>query len=493
MFQRHQTRIVMPLLAAGLLVPAFLGAVAQRQPSVSAPASLPVVMLSDVHFDPLHDPAKVPQLVQAPVSQWAAILAAPSRPGLEERFAAVQQSCKSKEAGDTPYPLLRSSLSAARIDAPAAGFVTVSGDLLVHDLDCRYRVAMQQPPSTADDQSLSAAFAEKTTVFVMEQIQEAFPHVPVYFALGNNDSRCNHNRLDFHDAYLKSSSTALLAGLRGIDATEKVAAQVTYEAAGYYGVTMPTPMANTRLVVVNDIYMMPKYANCEADEKDHSAEQQQMAWLQKELDGARKANQHVWVLGHLPPAVNPDASLSGTDSFCTSGKVVRFQTTEDLAKQLGSHADTVKLGIFGHTHMDELHLLRDGSSAVPIKVVASLTPVSGNLPSFTVAMVDPTSATLTDYVVYEASNATGIRTTWSKEYDFGESYHEASFTPGPLSDLIGRLRVDVEGAGAESRAYQLHFAKGAGGKKLSSSWSGYVCSLDNATAQGFKACVCGAR
>jgi len=40
--------------------------------------SIPAFMISDVHFDPFHDPAKVKALVAAPVSEWKSILAAPA-------------------------------------------------------------------------------------------------------------------------------------------------------------------------------------------------------------------------------------------------------------------------------------------------------------------------------------------------------------------------------------------------------------------------------
>ena len=456
----------------------------------SAESAASVVMLSDLHFDPLHDPAKVPLLAKAPITQWVAILSGPDSADQQADFARVQSTCKAKEGIDTPYALLQSSLSAAKAKAPAARLVTVGGDLLVHDLDCRYRAAMGLPVSTADDQSISASFAEKTTVFVMKQVESTFPHMPVYLALGNNDSRCNHNRMDHDDDYLKSSAAGVIDGLQGVSAAEKALALDTYEAAGYYAVTMPAPMINTRLIVVDDIYMMPKYTNCEGDDRDHKGEAEQSTWLRKELDSAREHHMRVWVLGHLPPTVNAGGSLSDGGPFCSSGKAVRFQTTDDLANQLSAHADVVKLGIFGHTHMDELHLLPGATTGVPIKVVASITPVSGNLPSFTVGQVDPTSATLTDFVVYEASNRTGVQTVWTKEYAFDETYRETSFSPVALSDLIGRMRLDASGMGADSRAYQTHFLKGSGGKKLSGSWPAQVCSLDNPTADGFKACVC---
>ena len=472
-----------------LLALVSICATAQSKPQSPAPAKISVVMLSDLHFDPFHDPDKIPLLAGAPISKWNSILSMPDAADQAVRFASIQETCKAKSGTDTPYTLLRSSLDAAKAQSPAAGFVTLSGDLLVHDLDCRYRAAMSAPADTADDQSVSKAFAEKTTDFVIDQIQAAFPKVPVYVALGNNDSRCNHNRLDLHDGYLKASAPAIVAGLRGVNPAERALAQSTYESAGYYAVTMPTPMFNTRLIVLDDIYMMPSFTTCEATE-DHKGEQEQIAWLQNELDSARLKHQRVWVLGHLPPSVNPDASLPARGSLCEGNRAVRFQDTDALTNQLKDHADTIALGIFGHTHMDEFHLLTGNSGAVPVKVVAAVSPVDGNLPSFTLGTVDLASATLANYSVYEASNKTGVGTRWSEEYDFDTTYYEQAFTSVSLSALISRLRTDKEGVGAESRAYQTHFRKGSNGKKLSPSWPGYVCSLDNSTAESFKTCVC---
>ncbi len=475
--------------AAVLLVVLPVAVAGQRKSTASSTTTAPMLMLSDLHFDPLHDPAKVPLLVKAPIAQWSSILAQPASPDQPAHFASLQSTCNAKQSMDTPYALLQSSLAAAKAQAAKAAFVTVSGDLLVHDLDCRYRAAMGLPASTSDDQSVSAKFAEETTAFVVQQIESTFPTIPVYLALGNNDSRCNHNRLDIHDDYLASSASAVLAGLRGVSAAEKAAASQTYRSAGYYAVTMAAPMRHTRLIVIDDIYMMPKYTSCEAVEDNRGADEQ-AAWLQKELESARRDKQLVWIMGHLPPTVNADSSLSGKGSFCSTDRTVRFQTTDDLANQITANADTIKLGIFGHTHMDELHLLRGQNAAVPVKVVPSISPVDGNRPSFTVGSIDPSSGTLVDYAVYEANNTTGVETRWTQEYAFDAAYGVEGFNPASLRSLIERLRADKQGTGNESRAYREHFLKGATAKKLSPSWPGYVCSLDNATAKDFKSCVC---
>jgi sphingomyelin phosphodiesterase acid-like 3 len=477
------------LLLAGLLhSPALAQAKAAPQP-----ATVPAVMLSDLHLDPFHDPAKVPLLVKAPVEEWEAILGSPDSPSQQNDFAAIQSVCGSKRGVDTPYALLDSSLRAAKANAPDAMFVTVSGDLLVHNLDCRYRMAMRLPPANGDDQSVSAEFAEKTTVFVMKQVESVFAGIPVYLALGNNDSRCNHNRLDVHDAYLLATAHAAIDGLVGISEPERKQALDTYESAGYYAVTMAAPMRNTRLLVLDDIYMMTKFATCEADDKDQRGAQEQMAWLTKELDGARQRGERIWVLGHVPPEVDLKGSLAKGLAMCLGGGAEMFLSSGALESTLTSHADVVRLAIFGHTHMDELHLLGTKENGIPMKVVASITPVDGNTPSFTVGKVAPASATLSGYAVYVASNKTGEGTTWAKEYDFNETYHEPNFSAKSLDDLIGRFQAESQGAGAESQAYQHHFYKGVTKSLPGPLWQGYVCSLDHSTSEGFAACVCGGK
>ena len=469
-----------------------MNAIAETKPAPQI-TTVDMVMLSDLHLDPFHDPAKVPQLVRAPVEEWAAILRAPDSATQEADFAAVQKGCKAKQLTDAPYALLASSLQAAKAQAGNVRYVTVSGDLLVHDLDCRYRAALKLPKSTADDESLSASFAEKTTVFVMKQVESVFAGIPVYIALGNNDSRCNHNRMDVRDAYLKATADATINGLVGVSEAERKEALATYNSGGYYAVTMAAPMQNTRLLVLDDIYMMSKFANCEADESDEKGAQEQLTWLNSQLDSARKKGERVWVLGHVPPAINPKAALANAIGLCAGGDVEGYLSSDALANALVGHADVVKLALFGHTHMDEIHLLGSGDAGVPMKVVASISPVSGNIPSFTVGRVAPSSAMLMDYTVFEASNSTGVDTAWSKEYDFKETYGEDAFSAKTIADLIGRLRVDASGTGTESLAYQTHFFKGHSPIPLGPLWKGYVCTLDNGTADGFRSCVCGSK
>ena len=99
--------------------------------------TIPALLISDIHFDPFHDPARVQQLIDSPVSQWRSILKAPLSPNQQQAFAALQERCYARGV-DTPYTLLQSSLQAMRSRQPDAKFMTVSGDLIAHSFSCRY-------------------------------------------------------------------------------------------------------------------------------------------------------------------------------------------------------------------------------------------------------------------------------------------------------------------------------------------------------------------
>ena len=444
--------------------------------AVGSAQTVPVLMLSDVHFDPLHDPAKADRLVAAPVEQWDAILREPDSALQAERFALLQTGCTAKGV-DTDYELLTSSVRAAQAQAKGAQFVTVTGDVLVHDFDCRFKLAAHGGDF--------AEFAEKTTNFLMQTLTRAFP-VPVYFAPGNNDSSCGDYRSDLGDRYRKATSASVLAGLRQAAPGDVSKARMDYEAVGSYGVTLRTPR-RMRLLVLDDVFLSDKYEGC-SGKPDEAAATAALAWLEGELAAARRHRQAVWVMGHIPPGVDAYATLSKLKNVCTSGATM-FLGTDGLNDLLTRYADVVRLGLFGHTHSDELRLLRGAGGEVPVKLIASISPVHGNRPTFTVAQVDGRTAKLVDYAVFLASNDSGKSTTWELEYDFRETYQEPDFSAAAVGDLIHRLQADNGGATTAGRTYARYFTPGML-PLLRLVWTDYACSFDNLTEASFKACVC---
>ena len=474
------------------LAATFMCLATARAQSAAPAATVPALLLSDIHLDPFADPFKVAKLNAAPAADWPAILSAPASSTQAKDFDALLTSCHAKGT-DTSWVLWQSSLSALHANAAQVQFVTISGDLLAHSFDCKYKTIV--PGAEPADY---VAFTEKTVRTIVSTLRAALPGVSVYVAMGNNDSGCGDYELDAaHDAFLGLVAKIVAEAL---PVEDRAAVLRDFSAGGYYNVPL-AGVAHTRLIVLDDLFLSSKYTTCSG--KDNAAPAtSQLAWLAGQLASARQQHEQVWVMGHIPPGVDVYASVKKNTNSCTGGKLTMFLGTDALAELLTANAEIVRLAIFGHTHFDEMRLLTaesgstkpaaQSSLGVPLKIVSSITPVNGNRPTFTLASIDPATATMVDYSVYMASNSTGVGTTWAKEYTYSTTYHQRAFDATGLAALLPAMQADHAVKTAASQAYLRNFIAGDTSNALQLMWSQYSCSLDHDSAAGFSACACGA-
>jgi len=252
--------------------------------------------------------------------------------------------------------------------------------------------------------------------------------------------------------------------------------------------------------VLQDIFEAKRYASC-SGAPDKSAAKAQIDWLRGQLSDAAAKHEVVWVMAHIPPGIDAYSTLTKFADVCGGEKPTMFLGSKDLADVLTEYAGTVRLGLFAHTHMDEMKLLHDdaeGAARVPIKLVPSITPVNGNNPAFTVAKVDPRTATLVDYSVYAANNKTGVGTVWSREYTYSATYKLPDYSADSAAKLMDGFVRDKAGTSAASQAYQQYFFVGDPGisanlkaAAMRMVWPGYACSMTEGGADGFRKCACG--
>jgi sphingomyelin phosphodiesterase acid-like 3 len=462
----------------------FCGTANAAPKANSTPQPVTALLVSDVHFEPFWDPAKVAQLAVAPASEWKAILAAPASADQAERFAAIEKTCKTR-GEDTDYTLLASSLKAMRAQASQARFITISGDLISHAFPCKFKAAL--PGGTPEQYE---AFVVKTLEFVLGEFRAEFPAAPVYAALGNNDSGCADYKLDANSTFLAAAGKAFTERL---PVSERKAAEETFAERGDFSVALPEPLRKTRLLIVDDLFQSKKYQTCGGKE-DSSAEEAQNKWLKGELEKARRNHEKIWVMGHIPPGVDPYATVSKLRNVCAGKEPDMFLNSDALAETLAGYGDVIRLAIFAHTHMDEMRLLTptgsDEAKPVALKMVPSISPIDGNNPSFTIASVDPDTATLRDYRVIAASNQTGVDTKWGEEYDYAQAYHKPAYSAGDVKALIGEFTADPDAKSAESQSYLHNYFVKDKSLELSLFWPQYACALGNMTADGYRACRC---
>ena len=448
-----------------------------------AEPTVPAVMVSDIHFEPFFDPSKAVRLADAPVSAWKSILSGPVSADREARFAALQKSCPVR-GQDSSYPLFDASLRAMHRDGVGAKFVTVSGDLIAHSFQCKFGAVFPQAAAGA-----YRAFVEKTIDFVIDSLDEAVPGVPVYVALGNNDSDCGDYQLDAHSEFLSAVGEEVA---KSFPEAERKGIAESYAAGGYFSARLPA--GNARMLVLDDQFMGAKYTTC-GGKPDPTAAEAQLDWLQKQLAEARQNKEKVWVMAHIPPGVDAHATALKMDATCGGKGPKLFLASEKIADVLTANSDVIALAVFAHTHMDELRILKPengatGGGEVAVKLVASVSPINGNLPSITLGRVSASTATLMDYKVMVASNATGVDTTWREEYDWDKTYHAAEFSAASVSKLVDGFAADGDAKTDASQAYIRDFIAGKDSPLLGLVWPLYACGLGHDSAQAFKACAC---
>jgi sphingomyelin phosphodiesterase acid-like 3 len=462
---------------------------AAAQQGATQDGLIPALLVSDIHFEPFWDPAKTPQLAAASIADWNAILAAPPSSDRAQSFAALQQGCHARGV-DTSYPLLVSGLRAMQTHASAPGFITVSGDLISHEFSCKF-AAVFPHGSPANRQ----AFAEKTIQYVLAQLRAAFPHVPVFAALGNNDSGCGDYQLDANSSFLAHLAPSFVAD---VPAPQRRQARRDFAENGDYSASLPTPIRHARLLVLDDLFMSSRYRTC-SDKPDSAPAAAQTAWLNSQLFNARRNHEKIWFMAHIPPGVDPYSTVRAMPDLCGGAKPEMFLSSDSLTDTLSAYSDVLRLALFAHTHMDEMRFLKPGenlvqktasSQGVAIKLAPSISPVDGNNPSFTVARVDPQSASLADYAVFAASNQTGVHTTWAEEYDFDRAYHAPAFTSATLSNLITGFASDSSAQTPSSQTYLRNYFVGNRSLPLKAFWPQYACALSNLTPDSYRACAC---
>jgi sphingomyelin phosphodiesterase acid-like 3 len=471
------------LLLAALHAPA--------QPT-AGPATIPALFISDIHYDPLRNPALAPRLNSAPASEWPAILASPATPALAEDYAAVEKACPTR-GNDPDQALWQSTLAALRARAANSRFILLSGDLLPHNFECRYQFLF---PKSAHDQYLN--FTLKTLRYVIASLRNTLPGVPIYVALGNNDSACKGNSLDPNNDFL-----ALTARVIADTLPSAARPSVLHDVAtgGYYSVLMAPPMLRTRIIVVDNLFFLHELTTCDG-RKDYTEEAAQTHWLNRQLVVARRHHERVWLLGHIPPGVSLYTTFLHNTKICDGQPPFMSQDTEGIARALSANGDIVRLAVFAHTHSDALALLTptlgDSGPApphsvlgVPVKIVASVSAINGNNPSFTLAQVDPVTATLRDYTIIQSSNLTGIGASWTPVSHYNPDYSEPDFSARSLKDLIARFRADPNADTPASQAYiHAHYSSELKTAERAAGWPISVCQMDHDTGASFAACAC---
>jgi len=414
------------------------------------------LVLSDIHFDPLADPAIFQQLLTTPAAQWLSV------------FAHSRQTSLARSPSDTNYPLLKSTLEAAAAQAPF-DFVVVCGDYLRHNFDRAFVAAGGSP-------SQFPTFATKTALFVVETIQSAF-QVPVYLALGNEDSICGDYHMAPGGIFLGALADSLLVLGRHSEASN------CFRTAGFYELPHPT-LANQEILVLNSVLWSPFYSDCESPNGDSGT--LEMKWLGSKLDEAKNLGRKVVLVMHIPPGF--DAYQNSRSSDCRSvtpfWRDIFIRQFLDLMQRDG---DAVEVVLAGHTHMDDFRVLGSGAHGVAVRITPAVSPVFGNNPAFSLLQYNLKSGAVSDIATYYLDLASGGNDPrWALEYRFSDAYGYPELTSASLGALAERIRDDPK----VRQRFAGYFAASAPSPLTPATWLFYSCAENHFSVTDYRDCAC---
>jgi len=418
---------------------------AERQPAE-------ILLLTDVHFDPFADPLIANGLNNAASNEWSGILG--------RREGTIRFPDCGEEEPVTDAALFQSAMD--QMDQRQVAFTVLSGDLLIHEFQCRFTTLFPE----ADDAAYRE-FAARTVEFVLSEVRRATHGRPVYLAPGNHDSGCGNYRRDDADPFLQRIAPAVADAAGG---AEQQAIARSFAAHGRYEVTAPGSLGQLSLLVADTSLWSRRAMTCGGEAR--ASDEEQLGWVGERADVLGEDGA-VWLIGHIPPGFDPRGSA-------LSGSPVRYLQDDELPLMLAQAEHPVRLALFGHTHMDEWRVFGD----VPVRISPALSPGSGNRPSFTIAQISVDGG-MNDYSVISYNSAAG---SWDQDHGFSQSFGRTGFNAENLDLINNNINNEF---GEDFLKYNKNYS--TGGAPSMPDWTSWVsnfrCAFSSLEEREFAQCV----
>ena len=430
-----------------------------------------MLLLSDIHFDPMADPALVDRLAAAPPEEWRAILESKGDTRL------------GRYGRDSNWGLVRSALAQMKETLPRPAMVVIPGDFLAHGFRREFDAAARDHSAAAHRD-----FVRKTMRFLALQLGDAFPDTPILPALGNNDDDCGDYQVEPNGAFL-ADTLPLLRRLVGSLGTPGFDSEWPHY--GNFAVTA----GKIRIVFPNTVLFSKHYQNACGLRTEPDPGQATLRWLESELAAAKEAGEPVWLVYHIPPGIDGYATLYG--GACPDRMVPMWSPAyaEGFAKLLREYADTVKASIAGHTHMDDFRLMGDGAGNYGfVLITPALSPIFGQNPAFRVLAYDAEGG-LVDQTIYNLTNlfetGIGFPARWQMEYAFTREWGLPRIDLASLERLYAATAQNAETRTRWHAIYPVSspvfWALSAGGPQAVRAFD---CATGHITPAAYSQCYC---
>nr|XP_032808958.1 acid sphingomyelinase-like phosphodiesterase 3a [Petromyzon marinus] len=377
--------------------------------------------LSDLHLDPSYRADAVPESVCR------------SSRGLPVRDAGPFGS----HMCDSAWRLVQSALENMRSLDPDPDFLVWTGDSPPH-----------LPVKELSTREVLEIMGNFTTL-----IRSTFPNTPVIPALGNHDYWPQDQ-----DPVAGSELYDRVADMWSGWLTEE--SQALFRKAGFYTqLVRGASSAALRVVTLNtNLYYTPNRQTLGLPDPGG-----QLAWLREVLSLARRHQEKVYVVAHVPPGYKPELG---------PGTFVRPEYNARLVAVFSEFADVIAAHLYGHLHTDCFMVLQSpaGAALGSMFVSPAITPWRSNNGSVAIPLANNPgfrsyNYSQRDLAIEELSqfylnlteaNERG-KASWALEYRMAEAFGLPDLRPGSLLAL-GRLMLSRgPSADAAFALYARHF------------------------------------
>ncbi|NNM58278.1 MAG: hypothetical protein HKM04_00465 [Legionellales bacterium] len=427
--------------------------------------------LSDLHFNPYRTcvrqkvPCALIQALQAaPADQWAAIL--------QKQDSAIP----SQYGSDMNAALLISTLNEIKKLPQNYQFVILTGDLLGH----HYHEYFQQFTNDTSVQDYQQ-FVNKTNTYLQLQLEKTFSGIPIYLIPGNNDG--------YEGDYNPGSASGFYKNMTQLwqrtipNPENKASFESTYPQAGYYAITVKNKTQTTNRVIFLNSVLFSIFAS---GSNIQALAQQELAWLQKQLEDAKQNNQLVWLVYHIPNGISPYATAQLKLHMYIDAPIPFWQSQYNTAflNLITQYPGTITALITAHEHMDAFRLINNASSTPLLNAsVPAISPVYGNNPAFKLYEYNPDTLQLTNFQTYYFNEQNG---NWELEYDFNTAYKSDCKTCSILN-----IYSSITQTGWRTDLYQKYYDIEANNQLINQkAWLPYYwCAIGQQTEEGYLGCL----
>jgi len=380
------------------------------------------IWFSDIHYDPFYGQSKIFASTDddPPVQRLHRLDSYPSSQDPQDARCADATTLAGTEGCDSPFSLVRDSISAAIAEVPNPEFVLISGDFCYH--------RDYTPVKTV---AVGYMLSE-----VANLMREGYPRpTPILPALGNNDFVQDYT-IDVEDessALLKTASDAFQdlfppSSSSSSNFNNKIVP--TFLKGGYYAKNIIVPNQNQSgsnqlgltIIVLNTVIYSVQHQPTQTHILDPYG---QFEWLNKQLLSARAEGIRIYIMGHIPPTVGSYRH----NQFWHDIYLDRYQEI------IYDYNDIVVAQLYGHLHTDEFRVLSKSSSSSsdrlsdlpPLLIAPALTPIYDNNPSFRMVKFDRSDFTIIDYEtrfidVRDDTSPQGTPPQWKSLPSFRDAY-----------------------------------------------------------------------